>query len=132
MPGCAPRIAFRGVDDKAIGARRSSGGEVYGKTVDIAVNVHGPGGRTVGWSSCAIVHVVPELPTPQALEASDAPDAVHLEWHAAAPEFRVFRKLVPDVNWTQIGTSTKPSYTDNTIEYGKTYQYQVQSVREDG
>jgi hypothetical protein len=101
----------------------------YGKTVDIAVNVHGPGGHTVGWSRFAIVNVVPALPTPEALDASDAPDAVQLEWHAAAPEFRVFRKLVPDVNWTQLGTSTKPSYTDNTIEYGKTYQYQVQSVQ---
>ena len=75
------------------------------------------------------MQVVPELPTPQALEASDAPDAVHLEWHAAAPEFRIFRKLVPELNWTQIGTPTKPSYTDNTIEYGKTYQYMVQSIQ---
>ena len=31
-------------------------------------------------------------------------------------------------NRIQIGTSTKPSYTDSTIEYGKTYQYYVQSV----
>jgi hypothetical protein len=118
------------VDDKAKIARvEVPTAKYYGKTVDIAVNVHGPGGHTVGWSRFAIVNVVPELPTPQALEATDAPDAVQLEWHAAAPEFRVFRKLVPDVNWVQIDTSAKPSYTDNTIEYGKTYQYQVQSVQ---
>jgi hypothetical protein len=101
----------------------------YGKTLDIAVSVHGPGGRTLGWSQFAIVQVVPELPVPQALETSNAPDAVHLEWHAGAPEFRIFRKLVAEVNWAQIATSTRPSYTDNTIEYGKTYQYMVQSVQ---
>jgi hypothetical protein len=101
----------------------------YGKDVDIAVNVHGPGGRTVGWSQFVIVEAIPELPTPQALELKDAPDAVHLEWHAGAPEFRIFRKLVADVNWMLIGSSMKPSYDDTTIEYGNTYQYFVQSVQ---
>ncbi len=100
----------------------------YGKTVDIAVNVHGAGGHTAGWSRFAIVDVVPALPTPSDLVLSDVPDAVHLEWRAMAPEFRIFRKLVPDVNWMQIGTSTTPSYTDRTIEYGTTYQYFVQAV----
>lgn len=101
----------------------------YGKTVDIAVNVHGPGGRSVGWSKFAIVPVVPALPTPEALTASNAPDAIELTWRANAPEFRIFRKLVADINWTLLGTSPKPSYTDNTIEYGKTYQYMVQSIQ---
>lgn len=100
----------------------------YNKTVDIFVNVHGPKGHSVGWSAAAIVDVLPEVPTPEKLSAKDAPNAVHLEWTAAAPEFRIFRKLVPEVNWTQIGTSDKPSYTDNTIEYGTTYQYMVQSI----
>jgi len=100
----------------------------YGKTVDIAVNVHGPTGHTVGWSAFVIVPVVPALPVPDALAATDAPDAVYLEWHAAAPEFRILRKLEGEVNWSQIGTSAKPSYTDGTIEYGKTYQYLVQSI----
>jgi hypothetical protein len=104
----------------------------YNKTLDIAVSVHGPGGRTLGWSQFAVLQVVPELPVPQALVTSDAPDAVHLEWHAGAPEFRIFRKLVAEINWTQIATSTKPSYTDNAIEYGKTYQYMVQSVQKTG
>ena len=100
----------------------------YGKTVAIAVNVHGPTGHTVGWSAFAIVPVITALPTPEAVVATDTPDAVHLEWHALAPEFRVFRRLANEVNWTQVGTSDKPSYTDSTIEYGKTYQYQVQSI----
>jgi hypothetical protein len=100
----------------------------YNKTVFVAVSVNGPSGRTVGWSKPVAVHVVPELPTPQALELTDAPDAVRIDWHAGAPEFRVFRKLVPEVNWTLLGTSQKPSYVDNTVEYGMTYQYEVQSI----
>src|ERR1035438_196603 len=104
----------------------------YGKTVDIAVNIHGSTGHTAGWSPFVAVAVVQALPTPQGLVATDAPDAVHLEWHAGAPEFRVSRKLEDEANWTQIGTSTRPSYTDSTIEYGKTYQYQVISVEKTG
>ncbi len=103
-----------------------------GKTVDIAVNVHGPHGRSAGWSQFAILPVVPPLPTPEGLEASDVPDAIHLEWRADAPEFRIFRKLVADPNWMQIATSTEPSYTDAAIAYGKTYQYYVQSIRKTG
>lgn len=104
----------------------------YNKAVDIAVNIHGPTGHSAGWTPFVAVSVVPALPKPEALVASDAPDAVHLEWHAGAPEFRISRKLQEDANWTQIGTSSKPSYTDSMIEYGKTYQYQVMAVEKAG
>jgi hypothetical protein len=104
----------------------------YSKTVDIAVNVHGPTGHSAGWSAFVVVPVVAVLPKPEAIVATNAPDAIHLEWHAAAPEFRVFRKLEDEVNWNQIGTSNKPSYTDGTIDYGKTYQYLVQSIEKTG
>lgn len=101
----------------------------YNQTVNIAVNVHGPTGNSLGWSPYVAVMVVPALPKPEGLRAENAPDAVHLTWHAGAPEFRIFRKL-PDAAGLgmQIGTSAKPEYTDNTIEYGKTYDYTVQSV----
>jgi hypothetical protein len=104
----------------------------YNKTVAIAVNAHGPAGHSVGWSPFVYIPVVPALPKPEAVVTTDAPDAVHLEWHAGAPEFRVFRKLPEDSNWTQIGTSNKPSYTDGMIEYGKSYQYLVQSIQKIG
>ena len=124
----AERVPVK-TDDKPTARVEVPVAKYNGKTVDIAVNVHGPGGRTVGWSKFSIVDVVPALPTPADFDASDAPDAVALRWSAAAPEFRVFRKLVPEVNWTQIGSSNIPSYTDNMIDYGTTYQYMVQSVR---
>jgi len=104
----------------------------YSKTVDIAVNVHGPTGNSAGWTPFVSVPVVPALPRPEGLVPANAPDAVHLEWRAGAPEFRIFRKLPDDASWTQIGTSDKPSYTDSAIEYGKTYQYQVMAVEKTG
>jgi hypothetical protein len=100
----------------------------YGKTVVIGLNARGPSGRSAGWSNFQPLSVVPALPTPEGLEATDAPDAVHLEWHAGAPGFRIFRKLVSDPDWAQIGTSPNTIYTDSTIEYGKTYEYYVQAI----
>jgi hypothetical protein len=116
-------------DDKPVAYVTYPAAKFYDKTVFIAVNVHGPSGGSVGWSKWTILHVLPEVPTPRALRLSNAPDAVQLDWQAAAPEFRIFRRPVPDVNWVLAGTSTKPSYTDNTIEYGKSYEYEVQSIR---
>lgn len=118
--------------DKPLAHVEVPASKYYDKTVDIAVNVQGPGGRTMGWSMFVILPVVPALPTPENLTPSDAPDAIHLEWRAMAPEFRIFRKLPADVNWAQIATSTSPSYTDAMIDYGKTYQYMIQSVRKLG
>jgi hypothetical protein len=104
----------------------------YGQTVDIAVNMHGPKGQNVGWSAFQIVPVVQALQKPGGLKLSDAPDSVHLEWLGAAPDFRIFRKLVASPNWEQIGTSPKNSYNDATIEYGKTYEYFVQADEKTG
>ena len=115
--------------DKPLARVEVPASKYYDKTVDIAVSVKGPGGRTMGWSMFVILPVIPALPTPENLTPLDAPDAIHLEWRAMAPEFRIFRKLPADVNWMQIATSTSPSYTDGMIDYGKTYQYMVQSIR---
>jgi hypothetical protein len=99
-----------------------------GKTVVVGVNVHGPHGRTAGWSIFRTVQVVPPLPQPEALEVADAPDAVHLTWHAAAGAFRIFRRTAGLPETLEIGTSPKPDFSDTTIEYGKAYTYTVQST----
>jgi fibronectin type 3 domain-containing protein len=54
---------------------------------------------------------------------------VRLEWHATAPEFRIFRKGPGDADWALTGTSAKPFFVDGSIEFGATYQYFVQSVQ---
>jgi hypothetical protein len=100
----------------------------YGKTVVIGLEARGPHGRSAGPSNFKVLPIVAALPTPEALQATNARDAVQLDWHAAAPEFRVLRKLHDDPNWGLIGTTNKPTYLDNMIEYGKTYDYMAQSI----
>ncbi len=106
--------------------------KLYHKTVLVAVRVHGPHGADVGWSKIEILELVPELPMPEGVALTDAPDAVKIEWHAAAPGFRIFRKGPDDPGFAQIATSEKPLYVDSTIEYGKSYDYLVQSIEKTG
>ena len=110
-----------------------------GKNVAIEVRLHGPGGRDAGWSLVSL-EVHPVLPVPRNLQAADAPNAIHLQWSADAPAFRIFRRLVvagavpgaADTDWVQIGESKQPSFDDKSFEYGKTWQYYVTSVRQTG
>jgi hypothetical protein len=114
--------------DQPVALKEIPAMKYYGKTVVIALQVLGPKGRSAGWSNFETVPVIPALPMPVGVTPADAPDAIRLEWRAAAPEFRIFRKAPDEVGFMQVGTSTMTSYTDNTIDYGKTYQYFVQSV----
>jgi len=104
----------------------------YGKNVVVAVRVKGAKGQSAGWSNFVPLTVVQALPTPEGLEAKNAPDAVRLEWHAAAPSFRIFRKSPDQKEWTLLGNSTVTNYTDAAIEYGKTYEYYVQAAEKAG
>jgi hypothetical protein len=112
-----------------------------GKTVMIGVLVHGPGGRNNGWSKMVSLDVAPVLPAPRDLKATDARNAVHLQWTGSAPGFSIFRREMPmpaasaneaDEDWVQIGDSTQASFDDQTVEYGKTWQYYVKAVRQTG
>lgn len=105
---------------------------LYGKKVVIGVRVHGPHGQDIGWSRLETLQVVAALPVPVGLVASNAPDAIRLDWHAAAPEFRIFRKAPEDSAFREVGTSDKPFYLDSTIDYGKTYDYLVESIEKAG
>ena len=104
----------------------------YNKSMVVGIRIHGAHGQDVGWSRLETLDLVPALPAPEGLTASDAPDAIRLEWHAAAPSFRIFRKAPDDHAFRQIGTSDKPFYVDSTIDYGKAYDYLVQSVEKSG
>ncbi len=115
-----------------IAQARVDAAKFVGKIVVVGVRVHGPTGHDEGWSNLPLVEVAPPLAKPIGLEAKDAPDAVDLEWHATAPEFRVFRKTPDTPEWMLLGTSMKPSYTDSAFDYGKIYQYYVQSIEKAG
>ena len=106
--------------------------KMTGKTEAIFARVLGPHGRNVGWSNPQQVTVVPPLPTPEGLTAADAHDAVKLDWHAAAAQFRVYRRSGDAAEWKQIAIADKPFYLDAAIDYGKTYEYTVQSIEKSG
>jgi hypothetical protein len=103
-----------------------------GKTIVMGVRVHGPKGRDDGWSNIVQLDVQPVLPVPVNLKAADARDAVHLEWSADAPSFRIYRKKPADADWTLAGESTQASFDDKSIDYGKPLQYFVRSLRKVG
>jgi fibronectin type 3 domain-containing protein len=126
VPPTAVRI------DNRVAAATIDASQMNGKTEVVAARVLGPHGRNVGWSNFQTVIVVPPLPVPQGLAATDAPDAVRLDWHAGASQFRVYRRTPDDPQWKQIAVTDKPFYVDPAIEYGGSYEYQVQSIEKSG
>ena len=107
-------------------------GPFVGRPVVIAVRATGPKGASLGWSNFENLPVVAPLPTPQGVAIKDVQDAVRLDWHAAAPEYRVFRRESGMVEWQLAGSTPKPFFVDTEIAYGKEYEYFVQSVEKSG
>jgi fibronectin type 3 domain-containing protein len=102
-----------------------------GKNVVVGTQIHGPQGRSVGWTMDSL-QIIPPLPKPAGLVPKNAPDAIELDWHAAAPQFRVFRQGPGEADFRQIATADKPTYVDHAIDFGKTYRYEVQSIQKTG
>jgi fibronectin type 3 domain-containing protein len=100
----------------------------YNKTIVLAARALSPKGSDAGWSNTVIFPVVPALPKPAGVEWTNAPDAVHLTWHAAAPQFRILRRQSGQTDYGIVGTSDKPEYLDTGITYGNTYDYLIQSI----
>jgi len=100
----------------------------YNKTIVLAARALSPKGSDAGWSNTLIFPVVPALPKPTGVEWKNAPDAVQLTWHAAAPQFRIFRRQSGQADYSLAGTADKPEYLDAGITYGNTYDYLIQSI----
>lgn len=100
----------------------------YNQTIVLAARALSPKRSDAGWSNVIALRIVPPLPQPAGVEWKDAPDAVQLTWRTAAPEFRVFRRQRSQADWNLLGSTNKPEYLDNTIEYGRTYDYDIQSI----
>lgn len=98
-----------------------------GQEVFFSVRMQGSKGRWSGWSNIVTLQVVPAVAAPMALKAESSGAGVHLTWQGAG-RFRIFRKDPKDEEYTRIGVSETPEYTDSTAEYGKTYEYSVQSA----
>ncbi len=71
----------------------------------------------------------PALPT---YEAKD--NGVLLKWKAVsgAVNYRVYRKSKKADKWKSVGTTSKPQFTDTTVEKGKSYIYTIRCISANG
>ena len=102
-----------------------------GKEVVAGVRVSNPKGKNDGWSNFKTLSVQPPLPDPTNFHAAADPKGVALTWNASGPsEFRIFRKTEQEQKPVLLATATEPNYIDISAEFGKTYQYSIQAVRD--
>lgn len=100
------------------------------KDVIVAVRLTNPKGRDAGWSDLKTLHVEQPVATPADFHVVATAKGVELSWRAAAPgEFHIFRKTELQPRPLLLATATESPYVDISAEYGKTYQYSVQSMR---
>jgi hypothetical protein len=102
-----------------------------GKDLVVAVRVANAKRRNSDWSNLVILSVEQPLAKPVDLKASAVPEGVALTWNAPpGTQFRLFRQAGQEEKPSPLGTAAEPKYLDNSTEYGKTYQYYVQSIHE--
>jgi hypothetical protein len=102
-----------------------------GKEVIAAVRLSNPKGRDSGWSDFKTFEVKPPLADPTNFHVAADPKGVALTWSAPAPaQFRIFRKTEQQPKPVLLATATEPNYVDISADYGKTYQYSIQAIRD--
>ncbi|MGP0070595.1 MAG: fibronectin type III domain-containing protein [Bryobacteraceae bacterium] len=106
-------------------------GKFVASEVVVAVRVSNPKGRDAGWSTPKVFNVRTPLADPMNFHVAADPKGVALTWSASTPsEFRIFRKTEQQAQPVLLATATEPNYVDISAEYGKTYQYSMQAVRD--
>ena len=105
--------------------------EFVGRQVLIAARIANAKGRTSEWSNILVVTVEKPLARPSDLRAIAVPGGVRFTWNAeAANSFRVLRKTGQEKDPALLATADKPEFVDTTAEYGKSYDYYVQSFHD--
>ena len=72
------------------------------------------------------------LSPPENISARSLPNGqIILNWGKVSVEtsYRIYRAEGSPVNFSQIGSATSTSYTDNTVVLGKTYYYKINSAK---
>jgi hypothetical protein len=106
-------------------------GKWIGKEVITAVRVANPKGRQGEWSPFNTFTVQQPLPDPTNFHVAADPMGVALTWNASTPsQFRIFRQTEQQPKPVLLATATEPNYIDISAEYGKTYQYSLEAVRD--
>ena len=106
--------------------------EWTGKHVAVAVRIVGANGRDAGWSNAAELEVVAAPEQPRDLAAQAVPQGVRLTWQGNGAAFAVLRRGPDEQSYSVVGRATKPEYIDTTVQFGKTYSYEVQSLVKSG
>lgn len=102
-----------------------------GSEVIVAVRISNSKGKDAGWSTPKTLRVESPLADPTNFHVAADPKGVALTWSASAPsQFRIFRKTEQQPQPVLLATANAPNYTDISAEFGKTYQYSIQAVRE--
>ena len=99
--------------------------------VIVAVRVTNPKGRDAGWSDPKIFDVCRRSRIPPIFTWRPTPRASHSRGaRRARANFVIFRKTEQQQKPVLLATATEPNYIDMSAEYGKTYQYSIQAVRD--
>ncbi len=105
--------------------------DLIGKEVLIAVRVGNAKGRMSDWSNFFALNVETPLAKPVAVKAEPVPEGVRIAWSAPNENaFRVYRKAGEQKEPSLLASSDKPEYVDTSTEYGTTYAYYVQAIRD--
>lgn len=106
-------------------------GKFVGHEVVAAVRVSNPKGRDAGWSDFKTFNVQEPLADPTNFQVAPDPKGVALTWSASGTsQFWIFRKTEQQQMPALLATATEPHYIDISAEFGKTYQYSIQAVRD--
>ncbi|MDQ6676371.1 MAG: hypothetical protein M3Z09_03645 [Acidobacteriota bacterium] len=100
----------------------------YTQTIKIAVRVQNDRGRDAGWSNIVDLNVTPALSAPTELAAKAVPDGVQLTWRSGERQFLVFRQGPGDSALVRLGTADARTFTDEHVEFGRTYKYAVKTI----
>lgn len=106
--------------------------DFIGKDVVLSVRTWNTKGRASAWSNFVSLHIREPLLKPATLQASAVPEGVRVHWHSEDTVIeKVYRQGEKDKAPVLLATVEKPEYLDTTTEYGKSYAYFVQGLRDE-
>jgi len=105
--------------------------EFLGKEIVVGVRLSNERGRFSQWSEFKTVTVEPPLATPADVRVTAVPEGVQVTWReSGATQYRIYRKTADEQKPEVLATVPQQNYIDTTTDYGKTYEYSVQALRD--